>query len=96
MTQAFNVTYALILGLFAAIMTGIALIEGFLGGLMTQAGIPGQFQKPALIVAAVLLIVVALRVFGRVFGFLIVIFLILLLLHILFPGLSAPGGSIPA
>ena len=44
-----------------------------------------------LVVVAALLILVALRLFGRVFGVLIAVFLLLLLLHVLLPGLSVSG-----
>jgi hypothetical protein len=85
MTQALNLILSLILGLFGAIMGAIAWTEDFLRGLMTRAGIPEEFQNPVLIIVAVLLILAAIRVLGRVFGVLIAIFLVLLLLHILFP-----------
>ena len=91
MNQALNSIQALILGLFAAIMAAMAAIEGFLRSLMAQAGVGGQLQKGVLIVVLVLLVLAALRVFGRVFGVLITIFLVLLLIHVLAPGLSAPG-----
>ncbi len=91
MSQALSAIEALILGLLAVIMAAMATIEEFLRRLMTQAGIDGQLQKIVLIVVAVLLILAALRLFGRVFGVLIAIFLILLVIHVLLPGLSAPG-----
>jgi thiol:disulfide interchange protein len=91
MTQALDFVRSLILGLFYVIMAAIAWIEGFLRGLMTRAGVGEDLQKPVLVVVAALLILVALRLFGRVFGVLIAIFLLLLLLHTLLPGLSVPA-----
>jgi hypothetical protein len=91
MTQALNFVLSLILQLFHLVMGAIAVIEGFLRGLLAQAGITGEAQKAVLIVIGALLILAALRLFGRVFGVLIAIFLILLLLHVLLPGLSGPA-----
>ena len=95
MTQALDSVRSLIFGLFDAIVAGIAAIESFLAGLMTQAGIRGDLQKPVLTVILVLLILAAFRLFGRIFGVLIAIFLVLLLLQALAPGFLALGQHAP-
>jgi hypothetical protein len=90
--QALDTVRSLILGLFHVIMAGIAVIEGFLAGLLTWAGITGDPQKGLLTAMLVVLILVAFRLFGRVFGVLIAIFLALLLLQALVPGFSTLGA----
>jgi hypothetical protein len=91
--QVINVLLAFILGLFGLIVTVIATIEDFLRGLLATAGISGQTQTIMLIATAVLLILAALRLFGGVFGVLIIIVLILLMVHILVPGMHVPAPT---
>ncbi len=88
MRWVFGLLLALIVGVVNLVLGMVALVEGSLRGLMTQAGMGAQMQRPVLIVAAILLIVGALRVFGRALGLLATVFLILLLLHLLQPGLG--------
>ena len=90
MNEAISSLLTIILGLFGLIVTGIAAIEDFLRGLLTNAGISGQTQTIMLIATAVLLILAALRLFGSIFGVLITIVLILLIVHILVPGMHVP------
>jgi drug/metabolite transporter superfamily protein YnfA len=89
--KALNFVLGLIIGLFGLIMAAIALIEGFLRNLMTQLGLSAQLQSAVLIVVAILLILAAVRSFGRLFGALITIFLILAVVHVLLPGLHGGG-----
>ena len=88
MTQALDLILALAVGLFNVLVAIGAGVEGFLRGVMTQAGVGASLQRPVLIAAAVVLILVALRLFGRLFGVLIALFLVLLLLHVLLPGVG--------
>jgi hypothetical protein len=92
--QAINFLLALILGLFGLIITAIATTEGFLRGLLTEAGISGQVQSIVLVVTAILLMLAALRLFGGIFGVLITIVLILLVVHILAPGFRVPSPTV--
>ena len=94
MDQAINFLLALILGLFGLIVTAIATTEGFLRGLLTEAGIGGQVQSIVLVVTAILLMLAALRLFGGIFGLLITLVLILLVAHILAPGFRVPGPTV--
>jgi len=91
MQQAMEFFEHLIFGLFALIMTAIAAIELLLRDWLTRAGVTGQLQSVVLVVTAVLLILAALRLFGGIFGLLITIFLILVVVHVLVPGMQAPG-----
>lgn len=92
MNQALHAVLVLIAELFGAIMAAIAVIEGYLHGLMTRAGVGGDAQRAVLLVVAAALILAAIRVLGRVFGLLVVIFCVLLILHVLQPGFAGPGG----
>lgn len=90
MTQALNFLLSLIVGLLGLILTVGGAVERALRAVMTQAGIGAETQRPLLIAAGVLLVFVAVRLFGRLIGLLVALFLILLLLHVLMPGVSSP------
>ncbi len=92
MTQAMDFVLSLILRLIGVVMAAVGLIDAFLRGLMTRAGVGGQVQAVVLGVVAVLFILAALRVFGGVLRVLIIIFLVLLLIHVLMPGFQVPAG----
>lgn len=86
MDHALNVVLGLLVWLFELVLAAIGFIEGGARHLLSQAGITGPLQGALLIVLAVLLVVAALRVFGRVFAVLLLIVLVLLLLHGLVAG----------
>ena len=82
MDHALNVVLGLLIGLFDLVVAAMAFIESGARHLLSQAGITGPLQGALLIVLAVLLVVAALRVFGRVFA-------VLLLVHGLVAGAPA-------
>ena len=86
MDHALNVVLGLLVWLFELVLAAIGFIEGGARHLLSQAGITGPLQGALLIVLAVLLVVAALRVFGRVFAVLLLVVLVLLLLHGLVAG----------
>lgn len=87
MTQAMDFVFALALRLGALIMQAIGSTEAALRSVMSGAGIDDRMQAIVLVGVVVLCVVAALRVFGGLLRFLIVVFLILLLIHALVPGL---------
>ena len=91
MQHAIDLVLSLILGLFHLIVLGIGAIEAVLRDSLAPMGIGAQGQSVVLVVAALLLIVGAIRLFGGIFAILITIALVLLMLHILLPALGAHG-----
>ncbi len=91
MTHAIDTITAIIMMLFGLVMEAIGIVDGALAALMTSVGLPPDVQVIVLIVAAVLLIIFAIRVLGGVFGVLLVVLLILLLMHRLVPGMQSPN-----
>ncbi len=89
MQHAIDLVLSLILGLFHLIVLGIAAVEAVLRDALAPMGIGAQGQNVVLVLAAVLLIVGAIRLFGGIFAILITIVLVLLMLHILLPALGA-------
>lgn len=87
MTEIMDSVFALALRLGALIMQAIGSIEAALRSVMSDAGIDGRMQAIVLVGVFVLCVVAALRVFGGLLRFLIVVFLVLLLIHALVPGL---------
>ena len=86
MDHALNVVLGLLVRLFELVVAAIAVIEGAARHLLSQLGVTGPLQTALLIVLAVLLVVAALRVFGRLFALLLLVVLVLLLLHGLVAG----------
>jgi len=91
MQAAINFIIALILGLFDAIMAFIGLIDFHLSDAMTREGIGDQLQSVILLVVTVFLVLLALRLVGGLFGWLVLILLSLLLLHHLIPAMVQAG-----
>ena len=90
MNSAIDFVLTLILRLVGVVMAVIILIENALRHLLEQAGIHGQTQSAVLVVAAILVIVGALRLLGGIFGLLITVLLILMILNLLMPGFHVP------
>ncbi|MBW4021575.1 MAG: hypothetical protein HIU92_00315 [Proteobacteria bacterium] len=90
MQSAIDFILTLILRLVAAVMAVIGVIEAALRRLLSDAGIHGELQSAILIIAAIMLIIGAVRLLGGVFGFLITVLLILLIVNLLMPGLHFP------
>ncbi|MCF3947957.1 hypothetical protein AiwAL_12740 [Acidiphilium sp. AL] len=93
MTHATDVVVSVILALAGLVMDFVAYIDGLLAALMTSGGIPPNVQTILLVVVAVSLVILAIRVLGRLFAALIIV---LLLVHKLFPGMEVPQGHPPA
>ena len=86
MDHALTIVLGLLVQLLDLVVAAIAFIEGDARHLLSRVGITGPLQGALLIVLAVLLVVAALRVFGRLFAVLLLIVLVLLLLHGLVAG----------
>ncbi len=95
MHAAIDVVLTLILRLAGVVMALSLVIEGGLRRLLNQAGIRGETQSAVLVVAAILVIIVAVRRLGRVFGFLIALLLVLMILNLLMPGFQLPTSVHP-
>jgi hypothetical protein len=96
MTHAINLIIFAILTLAALVMDFIGIVDGFLASLMNSAGIPPNAQIILLVVAAVFLVILALRALGGIFGALIIVLLVLLLMHRSFPKMEIPQAHLPA
>lgn len=83
--QAITKLLALIKGLVDLLLSGLAAIEVWLRGQLHGLGVAPPIQTVILIAVAVVLIVVALRLFGGVLRAVVVIFLVLLALHAVIP-----------
>jgi len=92
MDRAINLVETLLLRLIGAVMAVIGIVEHGLRRLLGQAGVHGELQSAVLVVAAILVIVAALRLLGGVFGFLITLLLILMIITLLMPGLHLPNS----
>ena len=96
MTQAINFVVFIIMTLAGLVMAFIDFIDGVLAALMTSAGIPPNVQSILLVVAAVGMVIIAIRALGGFFAALIIVLLLLLLVHKVFPGMEVPHGHAPA
>ena len=92
MQNATGQVIALILGLFHIIVVGIASIEGILRATLVPMGIGVEGQNIVLLLAALMLIIGAIRFFGGIFAILITILLVLLALHVLMPAFGMRTG----
>ena len=96
MSNAINVIVSVILAIAGLVMDFVAYIDGLLARMMTAIGIPANVQTILLVIVAALLIVLAVRLFGRFLAALIVVLLVLLLISKIDPGLTVPQGHPPA
>ena len=96
MTHAINLIIMIIMTLADLVMAFIGFIDGMLAALMSSAGIPPNVQLILLVVAALILVVYAVRALGGIFAGLIVVLLILLVLSKAFPGMHVPQGHVPS
>ena len=81
MTQAANTILSLILTLYHLIVRAIGTAEHALRQGLNDIGVGGPIQELILILVAVLFVIAALQLFGRLFAVLIALFLILVILH---------------
>jgi len=93
MDSAINFIVTLLMRLVGAIMAVIGVVEHGLRQVLEQAGVHGQLQSAVLVVAAIAVIVAALRLLGGVFGFLITLLLLLMIVNLLMPGLHLPSSA---
>ncbi len=96
MTHAINTITSIITLLFGLVMEAVGAVDTALAALMTSAGLPANLQVIILLVAAILLIIFAIRVLGGVFGVLLIILLILLIMHRLLPNSQFQHAALPA
>jgi hypothetical protein len=90
LVSAIDFVLTLILRLVAAVLTVIGVAEEAVRRLLIGIGVTGQLQAAVMVIAAIFLIVIALRLLGNVFGVLLTLLLVLLILHVLMPGLQLP------
>jgi len=83
--QAITKLLALIKSLVDLVLGALAAVEVWLRGQLAGLGVAPPIQTVILIAVAVVLIALALRLFGGVLRGVVVIFLILLALHALIP-----------
>ncbi len=95
MNHAIDLVSSALLLLAGLVMQVIGVCDTYLSGLMTQSGMPRALQPIVLIVVAVMLLVFAIRLLGRLFGALILVLLVLLMLHRGRPELVAPNLPSP-
>ena len=99
MEHAAGLVLGLIATLAALVIAAIAWIEHFARSLLGGIGITGELQSALLIILFVVLAIAALRLFGRLFIVLILVFLVLWLLHAAVPHhllLWDPTQGVPA
>jgi hypothetical protein len=94
-THAIDLLVVMILALAGLVMGAIGFLDGLLAAAMQAVGIPDNAQTVLLAVAAIALIVFAVRALGRVFATLIIVLLVLVLVHKIFPGMQVPQGQTP-
>ncbi len=93
MTHAIDLLVLTIFALAGLVLGVIGFIDGILSAMMQAVGIPGNAQTVLLTVAAIALIIFAVRAFGRVFATLIIVLLVLILVHKIFPGMQVPQNQ---
>ena len=86
MQHAAGLVIGLILALFHLVIAAIAVVEGMLRSVLTPMGLGHGVENAILLVFAVLLVVAAIRLFGRILALLLIVVLALTVLHILLPG----------
>jgi len=96
MNHAIDLILFVILSLAAIVMEVIGAIDGVLAHLMTRAGVPHNAQIILLVVAAIWLVVMALRLLGGIFSALLIVLLLLLILHQAYPGFAVGPAHAPA
>ncbi|TLU74237.1 hypothetical protein [Lichenicoccus roseus] len=92
MQHAINLILGLILALFHLAIAAIAVIEGVLRSVLTPMGLGHGAENAIMLVFAVLLVVAAIRLFGRILTLLLIVVLALTVLHILLPGIGRSAG----
>lgn len=95
MTYAIDLLVLMIFALAGLAMGVIGFIDGILAAAMQALGIPDNAQTILLTVAAIALIVFAVRALGRVFAALVIVLLVLILVHKIFPAMQIPQGTTP-
>ena len=84
-SQALRAIWELLLDVVAAILSVIGLIEGWLHVQLYRLGVPPPLQNVILIGVAVVLVLLAFRIFGGLIRVLLVLLLILFAVHVAMP-----------
>ena len=80
-----------VLALCGMVMRFLGNIDDALGTVMTSVGVDPHWQFLIMLVVTVMLVVLALRLVGGLFGWVLLLLLVLLMLHRVVPGIAAPG-----
>lgn len=83
-----------ILALCGMVMRFLSNIDDALGAVMTSVGIDPHLQFLIMLIATVMLVMLALRLVGGFFGWVVLFLLVLLLLHRVVPGIMTPGTPV--
>ncbi len=95
MDHAINLVTFVITTLAGLVMDFIIFVDGFLASVLTEAHVPPNAQIILLVLASVAVVVLAIRLLGRVFAALIVVLLVLLLVHHMLPQMHVPQAHLP-
>jgi len=93
--HAIDLVIFAILTLAGLVMGVVSYIDGLLGAALSAAHVPPNAQLVLLAVVAICLVVLALRLFGRIFAALIIVLVLLLLVRDVFPHVQMPNGHLP-
>jgi F0F1-type ATP synthase membrane subunit a len=85
-----------ILTLAGLVMDFIGYVDGFLAAVLNSAHVPPNAQIILLAVVAVALVVLAIRMLGRIFAALVVVLLVLILVRQTFPKMEVPQAHLPS
>ena len=85
MNHAIDLVVSALLTLAGLVMALVSAIDSVLGAAMSAVGLPPLLQFLVLIGVAIWVLVVALRLLGRVFALLLLILFVLLLVHWIMP-----------
>jgi hypothetical protein len=89
-TRAIDALLQLLIQLGALILAGIVAVELWLRTQFALFGLPPTIQTVLLIAMAVVLILVALRLFGGLIRVAVVLLLLLVVIHVLLPIIQHP------
>jgi hypothetical protein len=83
-----------ILYLCQVVMAYVGVADKAICHVMTLAGLSAQVQTYVLIVATALIVALAMRAVGGVFGWVVLLLMVLLLLHHVIPNIATPSGTL--
>jgi hypothetical protein len=91
LTRIVNDIVRLLVRLGGSILAAVQAIEMSLRGQLSAAGVPPTIQTLILVAAAIGLMLLAVRIFGGLLRFFIIVVLILLAMKVLFPAMMLPS-----